>query len=81
MHPGLVVMLIKMTHLDLPLLRVGSSSGHGGKWPLMRWTGRQNIFAHEAQFVMHHPQMIGDGALVLAYLSTPGAVGHPIEVV
>ena len=31
---------------------------------------------------MHPPQVNDDnGALVLAHLSTPGAVGHPIEAV
>ena len=28
---------------------------------------------------MHCPQVIDDGALILAHLSAPGAVGHPIE--
>ena len=29
---------------------------------------------------MHHPQVIDNGALILAHLSALGAVGHPIEV-
>ena len=33
-HFALVLMLMRMTHLDLPLLRVGSPSGCGGRWPL-----------------------------------------------
>ena len=37
--------------------------------------------AHKAKFVMHHPQVIDDDTLILAHLSAPGAVGHPIEVV
>ena len=37
--------------------------------------------AQEAQFVMHHPQVIDNSALILAHLSAPGAVGDPIEVV
>ena len=31
----LVVMLMGMAHWDLPPLKVGSSSGHGTRWPLM----------------------------------------------
>ena len=30
---------------------------------------------------MHCLQVIDDGALVLAHLSTQGAVGHPVEAV
>ena len=40
----------------------------------------KTFFAHEAQFVMHCLQVIDDSTLVLAHLSAPGAVGHPIEV-
>ena len=29
---------------------------------------------------MHCPKVIDDGALILAHLSAPGAVGHPTEV-
>ena len=47
---------------------------------LQRDRGAAKTFvAHEAQFVMHHPQVIDDGALILAHLSTPGAMGHPIK--
>ena len=35
MHPGLVIMLMNMTCSDLPVLMVGSSSGHDIEWPLM----------------------------------------------
>ena len=34
-HFVLVVMPRRMAHWDLPPLRVGSPSGHGGGWPLM----------------------------------------------
>ena len=34
-HFMLVVMLMRMTHLDLPPLRVGSLSIHGSRWRLM----------------------------------------------
>ena len=30
-----VVTLMRMTHQDLPLLKVGSYSDHGARWPLM----------------------------------------------
>ena len=42
------------------------------------WAAK-TFFTHETQFVMHHPQVIDNGALVLAHLSTPWAVDHPIE--
>ena len=39
----------------------------------------KTFVTHKARFVMHCPQVIHNGALILAHLSAPGAVGHPIE--
>ena len=37
------VMLRRMTHWDLPLLKAGSSSGCGTGWPPMWWMGSRSI--------------------------------------
>ena len=39
----LAVTLMRLTHWDLPLLRVGSSAGHGSRGCLMRLMGSCNI--------------------------------------
>ena len=39
-----VITLIRMTHQDLPLLKVGSSSAHGTGWPLTWWMGCRSTF-------------------------------------
>ena len=44
------------------------------------WAAK-TFLTHEAQFVMHCPQVINDGALILTFFPSPGAVGHCIEVV
>ena len=43
------------------------------------WAAKTFV-THKAQFVMHCSHVVNDGALILAHLSPPGAVGHPIEV-
>ena len=55
LHPGshlgkvdlvyfvLMVTLMRMTHWDLPLLKAGSSSGLGTRWPLTWLMGSRNI--------------------------------------
>ena len=48
-HLLLAVMLMRMTHWGLPLLRVGSSASHGGGGCPMRWTGIWNIYHPQGQ--------------------------------
>ena len=38
------------------------------------------LLAHKAQPIMYHPEVVDDYALILAYLSAPGAVSHSVEV-
>ena len=41
----------------------------------------KTFLAHEAQFVVHCLQVIDNGTLILAHLSAPRVVGHPVEAV
>ena len=75
-----MVMLMRIICLGLSLLMLGSPSACGGEWSLMRWGAAKTFVTHEAQSVMHRPQVIDDNALILTHLSILEAVGHPIEV-
>ena len=80
MQPVLVVMPMKMIHPGPPLLTVGSSLPVVANGLQQDGGAAKTLVTHEAQFLMNHLQLIDDGALIFAHLSTPGTVGHPVEV-
>ena len=78
--PLLTITLMKLTHWGLPLQRVDSSAGHGGRECLMRLMVVVTFVTHQAEPVVHCPQVVNNCSLILALLHTPGAVGQTIEV-
>ena len=38
------------------------------------------LLTHQAQLVVHHPQIVDDSSLILPFLPRPQTVGYPIEM-
>ena len=72
---------MKLTHWGLPPLKFESSAGHGGRECLMRLQVVVTFVAHQAEPVVHHPQVVNNCPPILALLPTPGTVGQGIEAV
>ena len=75
-----LLLAMRMTHQHLPPLWVGIPSTCGGRWPPMRWTGSCGTSLTPGLACNYHLEVVDNHALILAYLSAPGAVSHSVAV-